>query len=110
MGVLYSQASFKNSRIASRKPTTQATTVEVTVPAATTMQVMAADQTRTYMTIFNTSYTDQMRYAYSNLPTIATDGFPLDPRVLADLESPQALWIRNMGANPILVQIDQGQG
>ena len=110
MGILYSQASFKNSRVASRKPTTQASVVEVTVAPGATIKAMDADVTRTYMTIFNTSYVDSMRYAYSNLPTIGVDGFPLDPRVAADLESPQELWIKNMGVNNILVHVDYGQG
>jgi len=110
MGVLYSQASFKNSRVASRKPTTQASTIFVDVASGATVKAMDVDITRTYMTILNTSYVDQLRYAYSNLPTIGTNGFPLDARVAADLESPQELWIKNMGAALIKVQVDFGQG
>jgi hypothetical protein len=111
MGVLYAQASFRNSRITTRKPTTQAFTYEFVIPANTYMKILDADPTRTYLTIINYSTVDSIRYSYGNIgAAIDTDGMPLTPFAGADLESPQELWVKNMSVtNPITVQVDLGE-
>lgn len=111
MGVLYSQASFKNSRIASRKPTSSAFTLLVAIAAGVYQKVLDANIDRTYVTFVNITPSDNLRYSYGNIGgNINTDGMPLIVGMGADLESPQEMWVKNMGANPVNLQIDYGQG
>jgi len=111
MGVLYVQASFKNSRIAARKPTTSAVTFPVTVPAdGANHQIVPADTTRTYITTRNTSGNDDLRYGYTNDPALNINGQLLKHNEAADLESPTGIWVRNIGAAAILVLSDEGHG
>lgn len=111
MGVLFSQASFKNSRVSSRKPTSDAFTLQVTVGAGVYMKVLDANIDRTYVTFINIAPSDILRYSYENIgAAIDTDGMPLTVGMGADLESPQEMWVKNMGANPVKLQIDYGQG
>ena len=112
MGVLYAQASFKNSRINTRRATTHAHTIDVLILPGNYQMILAADPTRTYTTIFNTSTTgDECRYSYGNIgAAIVPDGMPLKAFMAADLESLQDLWVKNVGVNPVNIQIDYGQG
>lgn len=111
MGVLYSQASFKNSRIAARKPTTSAFTLLVTIAAGIYQKVLDLNPDRTYVTFVNIAPSDKLRYSYGNIgAAIDTDGMPLTVGMGADLESPQELWVKNEGAAAVNLQIDYGQG
>ena len=111
MGVLYVQASFKNSRIAARKPTTSAVTFPVTVPAdGLNHQIVPADTTRTYITVRNTSTSDDMRYGYTDDPLLNINGQLMKHDEAGDLESPTGIWARNIGAAAILVLCDEGHG
>jgi hypothetical protein len=113
MGVLYAQASFKNSRIASRKATTNSYTTKVSVPVGITNTLLiAANLNRTYLTVrvASSDPLDQIRYGYSDLPTLNVDGMLLRGGEGADLEAPNPLYARNLGANPILLLFDIGEG
>ena len=111
MGVLYDQASFKNSRVSSRQPTTQGYTDKVDLPAdGNNHKILDADPTRTYMTLRNNSLVDDLRYSYSDLATMATEGQIIGAQEGADLEAPTEVWARNMGAANINITIDVGQG
>lgn len=111
MGALYSQASFKNSRIASRKPTSAAFTLQVIVGAGVYMKVLDANIDRTYVTFVNITPSDTLRYSYGDIgAAIDTDGMPLTVGMGADLESPEEMWVKNMGAAAVNLQIDYGQG
>ena len=110
--MLYNQASFKNSRIASRKPTTSADTDEGVIAAgpANTL-VRPLNQNRTYLTLRSEAVTagDDIRYDYFDNPAILTEGFLLKAGEAVDLESPQAIYARAV-ANPVNYSIDEGQG
>jgi len=111
MGVLYVQASFKNSRIAARKPTTSATTFPFSVPAdGNNHQLVPADTTRTYITLRNVSTSDNLRYGYTNDPNLNINGQLLKHDEAADLENPGPIWLRNIGAAAILTLSDEGHG
>ena len=108
---LYNQASFKNSRLASRKPTTQALTYHVNVPLAVNTLLRPANPVRTYITIRNTSLlsTDIVYYDYFDNVNMLTEGFALKGGEAADLESPQALYAQATG-NASIIDIDEGEG
>ena len=111
MSLTQCQASFKNSRISPRAATTSADTGVVTVnlgPANTLIK--AADSTRTYITIRNTSVGDDMRYGYVDRPTLGTDGFLLKAGESIDLESPGDIWAVGVGVAAVPVCWDQGNG
>jgi len=111
MGVFYVQASFKNSRFFGRKATTTATTFPTSIPAdGNNHLIVAADPTRTYITIRNTSTTDDLRYGYTNDPLLNVNGQLLRKNEAADLESPTTIYARNIGAAAVLVLSDLGQG
>lgn len=111
MGILYSQASFKNSRIASRKPTTASSASKYELAVSGIHEIVVANPSRTYITIKNTSETETIRYGYTNNPNLATEGFELKPNDAADLEAPSAIWATNVtGSNPVEIHIDQGEG
>lgn len=110
MGLLYSQASFKNSRISSRAPTTHAHTIVVPVAPGAYVKVLDADQTRTYGTINNTSLNSTIRYSYTSIPGIDTDGMPLAPGQIGSIDALEEIWAKNMGIVAVDVQIDYGQG
>jgi hypothetical protein len=113
MGVLYVQASFKNSRIAARKPTTNAYTQKYSVPVGPgNVMVISADPNRTYLTVRNSNsdVNDHIRYGYSSMPNLNVDGMLLRGGEAADLEAPNPLWVRNLAAVPILLLFDIGEG
>jgi hypothetical protein len=111
MPIIYSQASFKNSRIASRKPTTHAHTIRQVIAVGEYKKVLDVDITRTYATLINVSLADSLRYSYGDIGVlIDTDGMLLKGSQGADLEAPEEIWVKNVGAAPIDLQIDYGQG
>lgn len=112
MGVLYAQASFKNSRISSRKPTSQAFTFDFSFAPGEYKKILDPDPTRTYLTLINLSNTNTVRYSYGDIgAAIDTDGMPLGPYMGADLESPQEIWVKNMSlTTATIVQTDLGEG
>lgn len=112
MGVLYSQASFKNSRVSTRKATTQSITGEINIlTSSPNTLISAANLNRTYLTLRNENATagNDIRYAYSDSPTILTTGFLLKAGEAVDLESPQDVYARAVVAN-VLVSTDEGTG
>lgn len=111
MGVLYSQASFKNSRVASRKATTTAGTDEKTVLAAANTLIAPTNLNRTYLTLRNldTTPNHDLRYDYFDNPLILTKGFLLKAGEAIDLESPQTVYGRATLAD-VLIDTDEGQG
>lgn len=111
MAIIYSQASFKNSRIASRKPTTAADTNEVAVGNGVNTLVAPANPNRTYISLQNLSSTvgDDIRYDYFDNPNMLTEGNLLRACSAIDLESPQTIYAQAV-ANPVTVGVDEGQG
>lgn len=112
MGVLYTQASFKNSRIKTRPPTSEATTFVVTIPNGQHKGI-DADITRTYITIRNLSLADSIKYDYASVgdtPNWADDAMTLKPGEAADLESPQEIWFENTSGAPMDIAVDEGKG
>jgi hypothetical protein len=112
MGIIFNEASFKNSRVAARAPTTQANTFQQTIalgPANTLIAPFTAN--RTYITIRSTAATagDDIRYDYFDNPAILTEGFLLKAGEACDLESPQAIYAQAV-VNAVLCTIDEGQG
>lgn len=107
----YAQASFKNSRIASRKATLVGQTTTVTLAIGAYLMVAAANVDRTYITLANFTVADNLRYSYGNIgAAIDTQGFPLKPNMGADLEAPLEIWVKNYGPNIVDLNIDQGIG
>lgn len=111
MPIIYNEASFKNSRISARKPTTEANTYNVTVLAAANTVISVANANRTYITIRNTSLTpgEDIRYDYFDNPLMITEGFLLRSGEAVDLESPQVIYGRGITTN-VVVDVDEGQG
>lgn len=111
MGVIYNQASFKNSRVSARKPTTHSDTFEVNVLAGSNTLVAAANPNRTYLTLRSTATAsgDDLRYDYFNNPAILTQGFLLKAGEAVDLESPETIYARAVVSN-VPCTVDQGEG
>jgi hypothetical protein len=110
MSIVAVRASFKNSRINPRSATTEADTVRVSVAGGlTNTLLLAADSSRTYVTVRNTSSTDNLRYAYSDDPNILTEGMLLKAGEAADLESPTDIYARSE-AGAVIVIMDIGRG
>jgi hypothetical protein len=109
--MLYNQASFKNSRIASRKPTTVADTFQLVVGVGANTLISPANPNRTYLTLRSTATAsgDDLRYDYFDNPNILTEGFLLKAGEAVDLESPQTIYARGV-ANPVTATVDQGEG
>ena len=112
MPIIYNEASFKNSRVAARAPTTTANTYQMTV-ASGSLNTLIAPLTpnRTYITIRSTATTagDDIRYDYFDNPNMLTEGFLLKAGEACDLESPQAIYSRAV-ASPVLCTVDEGEG
>jgi hypothetical protein len=108
---LYNQASFKNSRVASRKPTTQANTYKVNVVTGSNTLISGAKPNRTYITLRSTATTagDDLVYDYFDNPSILSEGFILKAGEAVDLESPQAIYACGV-VNPVICSIDEGEG
>ena len=109
---IYDQASFKNSRVAARKPTTQANTFHVAVNnSAPKTLSQVAKPNRTYITIRSTATTagDDIAYDYFDNPNMVTEGFILKAGEAADLESPTAIYARAL-VNPVNCTVDEGEG
>jgi hypothetical protein len=112
MPIIYNEASFKNSRVASRAPTTTANTYQETINLGPLNTLIAPlTPNRTYITIRSTATTsgDDIRYDYFDNPNMLTQGFLLKAGEACDLESPQAIYARAV-ANPVLCTIDEGEG
>lgn len=111
MGVLYSQASFKNSRVSTRQATTSADVKEITISNAGNTLISAANSNRTYITIRSEATTagDDIRYDYFNNPNILTEGFLLKASEAIDLENQSDIYARAV-ANPVTASVDEGSG
>ena len=109
--MLYNQASFKNSRVATRKPTTQSNVFQINVLAASNTLIAPATPNRTYLTLRSTATTagDDLRYDYFNNPNILSEGFLLKAGEAVDLESPETIYARGV-VNDVLTTNDEGQG
>jgi hypothetical protein len=111
MGVLYSQSSFKNSRVSTRQATTTANVYKVTISNAANTLVAAANSLRTYITIRSEATTsgDDIRYDYFDNPNILTEGFLLKASEAIDLEDQAVIYARAV-ANPVTASVDEGSG
>lgn len=108
---IYDQASFKNSRVAARKPTTQANTYHLAVATGANTLVQVAKPNRTYITLRSTATTagDDIAYDYFDNPNMLTEGFILKAGEAIDLESPQAIYAQAL-VNPVTCVVDEGEG
>lgn len=109
---LYNQASFKNSRVASRKPTTESNVYKVQILNTSPNTLVApATPNRTYITLRSqaTAIGDDIVYDYHDNPNILTEGFTLKSGEAVDLESPTAIYARAV-VNNVPCSIDEGQG
>lgn len=108
---IYDLASFKNSRVSSRKATTDADTNELQILAASNTLVAAANSNRTYITLRLTDVTAgrDVRYDYFDNPAMLTEGFLLKAGEAIDLESPQTIYARAVVIDVPCVT-DEGQG
>lgn len=111
MGVLYSQASFKNSRVSTRQATTSANVYEGTVSNVANTLIAPANSNRTYVTIRSESTVagDDLRYDYFDNPNILTQGFLLKASEAIDLENQSDIYARAV-ANPVPISVDEGSG
>lgn len=98
-------ASFKNSRDYPRKATQSAVTNSIPVAVASFVTI-PANINRTYLTVRDESGSDNIRYSYP----LSTNPFLLYGKEAADLESPEAVTIFNVGAAPLNVSVDEGSG
>lgn len=111
MGVLYSQASFKNSRVSTRQATSSADVKEVVISNAANTLVAPANTNRTYITIRSEATTagDDLRYDYFDNPNILTEGFLLKASEAIDLENQSTIYARAV-VNPVTASVDEGSG
>ena len=111
MPIIYNEASFKNSRVSARAPTTTANTYQVTVALGANTLIAPLTPNRTYITLRSTATTasDDIRYDYFDNPNMLTEGFLLKAGEACDLESPQTIFARAT-ANPVLCTVDEGEG
>jgi hypothetical protein len=112
MPIIYNEASFKNSRVASRAPTTTANTYQITVNSLAPNTLIAPlTPNRTYITIRSTATSagDDIRYDYFDNPLMLSEGFLLKAGEACDLESPQAIFARGT-ASPVICTVDEGEG
>lgn len=111
MGVLYSQASFKNSRVSTRQATTSANVYEGTVSNVANTLIAPANSNRTYVTIRSEAVTagDDLRYDYFDNPSILTQGFLLKAGEAIDLENQSDIYARAV-VNPVSISVDEGSG
>ncbi len=111
MGILYSQASFKNSRVSTRQATTSANVYEGVVLSASNTLIAAANPNRTYVTIRSEATTagDDLRYDYFDNPNIITQGFLLKAGEAIDLENQSDIYARAV-SNPVSISVDEGSG
>jgi len=111
MGVLYSQASFKNSRVSTRQATTSANVENITISNVANSLVAAANSLRTYITVRSEATTagDDIRYDYFDNPNILTQGFLLKAGEAIDLEDQSAIYARAV-ANSVTASVDEGSG
>lgn len=111
MGVLFSQASFKNSRVSTRQATTSANVYEGTVSNVVNTLIAPANANRTYVTVRSEATTsgDDLRYDYFDNPNILTQGFLLKASEAIDLENQSDIYARAV-ANPVAISVDEGSG
>jgi len=111
MGILYSQASFKNSRVSTRQATTSANVYKVTISNTVNTLIAAGNSLRTYITVRSEAATagDDIRYDYFDNPNILTEGFLLKASEAIDLEDQAPIYARAV-ANPVVASVDEGSG
>lgn len=112
MTIIYNEASFKNSRVSARAPTTEANTYQLTVAIGSPNTLIAPmTPNRTYITIRSTATTagDDIRYDYFDNPNMMSEGFLLKAGEACDLESPQAIYARAV-VSPVICTVDEGEG
>lgn len=113
MGVFFLYASFPNSRIKTRNPTTQEFTPIVTCAPGVATKVLVADPNRTFATIRNLDSTIQVYYGFVSTidGTVANGGFLIEPLESANgIPTLEDIWIYNSGGVPVNVAIDYGEG
>jgi hypothetical protein len=108
---LYNQASFKNSRVSTRKATTFADVEQITVNTGSNTLISAANPNRTYLTLRNENGTsgNDIRYDYFDNPNILTEGFLLRAGEAVDLEATQDIYAQGV-ASSVVCSVDEGQG
>lgn len=109
---IYSQASFKNSRVSTRQATTSANVYQVAVLTTSPNTLVApANSNRTYITLRNENFTpgEDMRYDYFDNPNILTEGFLLKSGEAIDLENAGTIYGRATTAT-VTLSVDQGEG
>jgi hypothetical protein len=108
---LYSQASFKNSRVSTRKATSANDNNKISCPTGVNTLVSPANPNRTYVTIRieNTTSGDDLRYDYFDNASILTEGFLLKAGEAVDLEGFNPIYVRAI-VNTILLSVDEGSG
>jgi hypothetical protein len=109
---LYSQASFKNSRVSTRAATTSTNVWRqpVALGPANTL-VASPNANRTYITLRNENVgaNDDIRYDYFDNANILTEGFLLKAGEAIDLETTQFIYAQAV-TNPVTMSIDEGSG
>ena len=106
-------ASFPNSRIKTRNPTTQEFTPIVTCAPGVATKVLVADLNRTFATVRNLDSSSPVYYGFVSTidGTVANGGFVIEPLESANgIPTLQDIWIYNPSGSPINVAIDYGEG
>lgn len=110
------QASFKNSRIYPKPATTSADTgTFITQPAGAggspngNTIARPPNPFRVYLSLRNTSPTDDMRYGYEDRASLNVDGFLLKALEAVDIQSPGEIYTVSLGG-PIATDWDEGNG
>lgn len=108
---IYNQASFKNSRVSTRKATTSADVKQVTVNTGSRTLISAANSNRTYVTLRNENATagNDLRYDYFDNSNILTEGFLLKAGEAVDLENQSDIYAQAVAAS-VVCSVDEGQG
>jgi hypothetical protein len=109
---IFSQASFKNSRVSTRQATTSADVYQVPVlTTAPNTLIASANSNRTYITLRSENFTpgEDLRYDYFDNPSILTEGFLLKSGEAIDLENAGEIYGRATSV-AVTLSVDQGQG
>jgi hypothetical protein len=111
--IVFLLASFPNSRIKTRNPTSAEFTPIVTLPPGVATMVQPIDLNRTFLTLRNLDSSQQCFYGFAATidGTVANGGFLIEPLEAANgIPTTQAVWVFNPGPLAMNVALDYGDG
>lgn len=104
-------ASFGNSRVEPRKPTSDGSTVQMIIPNdGFNHQILLPDGDRTYAEIrVLGAITVQLRVGFTDLLTMPVDGMLVQGGEVKEVESTGACWVQAITA-PVTILLETGRG